>query len=187
MKAAVGTVLDVRGIKKDSAVLFEDGEIYGVIREEELKNWDVDEVFGGSDYLIIPGLINAHTHVAMTKFRGFGDDMPLDEWLNEVIWPMEREWEPEEVYKWALIGIAEAVASGSTTINDHYFFANEIARAAEKLGIRAFIGHTMMDLVDMPIAEPEEGIKFFKRWEGNGLVTPTLAPQCYGHRFSRAP
>lgn len=176
MKAAVGTVLDVRGIKKDSAVLFEDGEIYGVIRKEELKNWDVDEVFGGRNYLIIPGLINAHTHVAMTKFRGLGDDIPLDEWLKEVIWPMEREWEPEEIYKWALIGIAEAVASGSTTINDHYFFANEIARAAEKLGIRAFIGHTMMDLVDMPMAEPEEGIRFFKRWEGKGLVTPTLAP-----------
>ena len=177
MNAIMGTLLDVRGAKKGRAVLLEGGRIYDVVPTGELKNWDVDEVFGGKDYLIIPGLINAHTHVAMTKFRGLGDDIPLDEWLNNVIWPMEKEWTGEEVYKWALIGIAEAVANGSTTINDHYFFAEEIAKAAQKLGVRAFIGQTMMDLVDMPIAEPEKGFKFFKKWSGKDeLVTATLAP-----------
>ncbi|MDK2854754.1 MAG: 5-methylthioadenosine/S-adenosylhomocysteine deaminase [Thermococcaceae archaeon] len=127
-------------------------------------------------YLLIPGLVNAHTHVAMNKFRGFGDDMPLDRWLKEVIWPMEKEWNEDEIYKWALIGIAEAIASGSTVINDHYFFAWKIAEAAEKLGVRAFIGQTMMDLVEMPIAEPELGFKFFKRWKKGTLVEATLAP-----------
>lgn len=170
-------ILDVNGIRENMAVLIEDNKIYDVVPKDKLKEYDVDEIFGGEDYLLIPGLINAHTHVAMTKFRGIGDDLPLDKWLNEVIWPMEKEWTPKEIHKWALIGIAEAIANGSTVINDHYFFADEIAKAAQKLGIRAFIGQTMMDLVEFPIAEPEEGFKFFKRWrDKDELVKPMLAP-----------
>ncbi|WP_087037951.1 amidohydrolase [Thermococcus litoralis] len=177
MKAIVADyALDVEGIKKNVAVLIEEDKIAGIVPREKLNEFDVDETFGGSGYLLIPGLVNAHTHVAMNKFRGFGDDMPLDRWLKEVIWPMEKEWTEEEIYKWALVGIAEAVANGSTVINDHYFFAWKIAEAAEKLGVRAFIGQTMMDLVEMPIAEPELGFKFFKRWKKSTLVRATLAP-----------
>lgn len=177
MKAIVADyALDVGGIKKNVAVLIEEDKIAGIVPREKLNEFDVDETFGGSGYLLIPGLVNAHTHVAMNKFRGFGDDMPLDRWLKEVIWPMEKEWTEEEIYKWALIGIAEAVANGSTVINDHYFFAWKIAEVAEKLGVRAFIGQTMMDLVEMPIAEPELGFKFFKRWKKGTLVEATLAP-----------
>ncbi|WP_042702422.1 amidohydrolase family protein [Thermococcus sp. PK] len=177
MKAIVADyALDVGGIKKNVAVLIEEDKIAGIVPREKLNEFDVDETFGGSGYLLIPGLVNAHTHVAMNKFRGFGDDMPLDRWLKEVIWPMEKEWNEDEIYKWALIGIAEAVANGSTVINDHYFFAWKIAEAAEKLGVRAFIGQTMMDLVDMPIAEPKRGFKFFKQWKKDGLVRATLAP-----------
>lgn len=177
MKAIVADyALDVERIKKNVAVLIEEDKIAGIVPREKLNEFDVDETFGGSGYLLMPGLVNAHTHVAMNKFRGFGDDMPLDRWLKEVIWPMEKEWTEEEIYKWALIGIAEAVANGSTVINDHYFFAWKIAEAAEKLGVRAFIGQTMMDLVEMPIAEPELGFKFFKRWKKSTLVKATLAP-----------
>ncbi|WP_457753487.1 amidohydrolase [Thermococcus sp.] len=178
MKAIIAKyILDVNGVREDMAVLIEGNKIYDVIPKDKLKEYDVDETFGGEDYLLIPGLINAHTHVAMTKFRGIGDDLPLDKWLNEVIWPMEKEWSKEEIHKWALIGIAEAIANGSTVINDHYFFADEIAKAAQKLGIRAFIGQTMMDLVEFPIAGPEEGFRFFKRWKDrNELIRPVLAP-----------
>ncbi|ALV62556.1 S-adenosylhomocysteine deaminase / Methylthioadenosine deaminase [Thermococcus sp. 2319x1] len=177
MKAIIADyALDVEGIKRNVAVLIEKDKIVGVVPHESLRDFGVDETFGGSGYLLIPGLVNAHTHVAMNKFRGFGDDMPLDRWLKEVIWPMEKEWTEEEIYKWALIGIAEAVANGSTVINDHYFFAWKIAEAAEKLGVRAFIGQTMMDLVEMSIAGPELGFKFFKRWKKSDLVRATLAP-----------
>lgn len=161
MKAILAKyILDVNGVREDMAVLIEGNKIYDVIPKDKLKEYDVDETFGGEKYLLIPGLINAHTHVAMTKFRGIGDDLPLDKWLNEVIWPMEKEWSKEEIHKWALIGIAEAIANGSTVINDHYFFADEIAKAAQKLGIRAFVGQTMLDLVEFPIAEPEDGLGF---------------------------
>ncbi|ADT84177.1 amidohydrolase family protein [Thermococcus barophilus] len=178
MKAILAKyILDVNGVREDMAVLIEGNKIYDVIPKDKLKEYDVDETFGGEKYLLIPGLINAHTHVAMTKFRGIGDDLPLDKWLNEVIWPMEKEWSKEEIHKWALIGIAEAIANGSTVINDHYFFADEIAKAAQKLGIRAFVGQTMLDLVEFPIAEPEDGFRFFKRWKDRDeLVKPVLAP-----------
>jgi len=178
MKAIVADyVLDVNGLKKDAAVLIEGDRIVNIISSQTIGKFDVDEVYGGKGYLLIPGLVNAHTHVAMNRFRGFGDDMPLDKWLNDVIWPMEKEWNEEEIYKWALIGIAEAIANGSTTINDHYFFAWQIAKAAKKLGVRAFIGQTMMDLVDMPIADPKLGFKFFEKWKDkDNLINATLAP-----------
>ena len=177
MFALVGDVVDAEEVRKNHAVIISGNTILGVVPSGELRGYGVDEVYGGRGYLILPGLINAHTHVAMAKFRGLGEDVPMETWLNEVIWPAELEWTPDEIRKWALMGMAEALASGSTTINDHYFFADEIARTAEKLGIRAFVGQTMMDLVDFPIATPEDGFRFFQRWEGKSeLVTPTLAP-----------
>ncbi|WP_457750903.1 amidohydrolase family protein [Thermococcus sp.] len=177
MKALIGTVVDAEEVRRNHAVIVSGDTILDVIPAGELRDYSVDEVYGGRGYLILPGLINAHTHVAMAKFRGLGEDVPIETWLNEVIWPAELEWTPGEIRKWALLGMAEVMADGSTTINDHYFFADEIARAAEELGIRAFVGQTMMDLVDFPIAAPEEGFSFFRRWEGKSeLVTPTLAP-----------
>ncbi|ASJ12806.1 amidohydrolase family protein [Thermococcus thioreducens] len=177
MKALVGTLVDGEGVKENSAVLIEGSVIRDVVPVGRLGEYGIDEVYGGRGYIILPGLVNAHTHVAMAKFRGLGEDVPIEQWLNDVIWPAELEWTPEEIRRWALLGMAEALANGSTAINDHYFFADEIGEAARELGIRAFIGQTMMDLVEFPIAEPEEGFKFFKRWSGNDeLVKPILAP-----------
>ncbi len=176
MKALIGTAMDIRSIRKNVAVLIEGERIYDIIPVDKIKEYEVDEVFGGEGYLIIPGLINSHTHVAMTKFRGLGDDLPLNTWLNEVIWPMEMKWDRKDLRKWALIGLMEAVSNGSTTVNEHYFFAEEIARAAQEIGVRTFIGQTVMDLIDFPLAEPKEGFKFFKRWKKCRLITATLAP-----------
>lgn len=175
MRAILGDVLDVNGLRRNMAVLIEDVHIVDVVKKEELGEYGVDEVFEGD--LIIPGLVNAHTHVAMAKFRGLGEGLSTAEWLERVIWPMEMEWKEDEVERWALLGMAEALSNGSTTINDHYFFAQGIARAAKRLGIRAFIGQTVMDVVDFPPAAPEEGFRFFKRWEGKDeLVRPVMAP-----------
>ncbi|WP_297439373.1 amidohydrolase [Thermococcus sp.] len=177
MRALVGTTVDCTGIRADVAVIWEDSTIVDVVPRERLGDYDVDEIYGGKGYLVLPGFINSHTHVAMAKFRGVGEDLPTPQWLSEVIWPAEREWTPREIHRWALLGMAEVLSNGSTTINDHYFFAGEIAKVAEKLGVRAFVGQTVMDLVDFPLAAPEEGFRFFKRWDGkDSLVTPTLAP-----------
>ncbi|WP_297510833.1 amidohydrolase [Thermococcus sp.] len=177
MFALLGTVLDYFGVRPRRAVIVEGDRIRAVVGIEELGEFGVDETYGGEGYLILPGFINAHTHVAMAKFRGLGEDLPTEEWLEKIIWPMEREWTGKEIRKWAEVGIGEAIANGSTTINDHYFFAEEIAKIARKFGIRAFIGQTVMDEVDFPHASPEKGFRFFKRWKGkDGLVRPTLAP-----------
>ncbi len=173
--ALVGRLVDYRSVRT-GAVIVEDNVIQAVVPVGKLGEWGVDEVYGGKNYLVIPGLINAHTHVAMARFRGLGEDLPTEEWLEKIIWPMELEWTRKEILEWAEIGLKEALMNGSTTVNDHYFFADEIAEVAEKLGVRAFIGQTVMDEVDFPLANPEEGFRFFKRWKKSGLVTPTLAP-----------
>ncbi|NJE01345.1 amidohydrolase family protein [Thermococcus sp. JdF3] len=177
MFALIGTAVDCGSARKNIAVMVENGFIRDVIPRERVGEYAVDEVYGGDGYIILPGLVNAHTHTAMSKFRGLGEDVPIEKWLSDVIWPAELEWRPEDVRRWALLGMAEALANGSTTINDHYFFADEIAKAAQEVGIRAFIGQTVMDTIDFTIAAPEEGFRFFKDWVGkDGLVTPTLAP-----------
>ncbi|ACS33231.1 amidohydrolase family protein [Thermococcus gammatolerans] len=176
MLALVGKLVDYRSVR-NGAVIVEDNIIRAVVPVEELREWGVDEVYGGENYLVIPGLINAHTHVAMAKFRGLGEDLPTEEWLEKIIWPMELEWTRREIRKWAEIGIKEALMNGSTTINDHYFFADEIAKVAERLGVRAFIGQTVMDEVDFSPASPDEGFRFFRRWQNKSeLVKLTLAP-----------
>jgi 5-methylthioadenosine/S-adenosylhomocysteine deaminase len=177
MFALTGTIIDSSGEKKGKAVLIDGNRIARVVDQARLRDYDVNKVYGGEGYVILPGLINAHTHVAMAKFRGLGENLPTEEWLEKIIWPMEREWNRKELGRWVLLGLAEALANGSTTVNDHYFFAGEVAKAAQKIGIRAFIGQTVMDIQDFPLALPEDGIRFFKRWWGKDeLVTPTLAP-----------
>ncbi|AJC71889.1 amidohydrolase [Thermococcus guaymasensis DSM 11113] len=176
MFALMGKLVDYQSVR-EGAVIIEGNTIRAVVTAEELREWGVDEVYGGDGYIVIPGLINAHTHVAMAKFRGLGEDLPTEEWLEKIIWPMESEWTRREIREWAEIGIREALMNGSTTINDHYFFADEIAKVAERLGVRAFIGQTVMDEVDFPLADPGDGRRFFRQWWGRSdLVTPTLAP-----------
>ena len=99
MKALVGTVVDAERVRPESAVLIEGPLIRGVVPSAELGDYGIDEIYGGRGYLILPGLINAHTHVAMAKFRGLGEDVPIETWLNEVIWPAELEWTPDEIRK----------------------------------------------------------------------------------------
>ena len=80
------------------------------------------EVIDGNGYLITPGFINSHTHVAMTVLRGFADDMPLWEWLTEKIWPLEEKLNSEDIYWSSLLGMIEMVRTGTTTFNDMYMF-----------------------------------------------------------------
>ncbi len=130
MIVLLGTVVDSAGIRRDAAVLVGGGRILDITPQDRLREYNASEVYGGEGYLILPGFVNSHTHVAMSKLRGLGEDLPTEEWLNDVIWPAELEWNSKEIRRWALLGMAEALANGSTTINDHYFFADEIAKAA---------------------------------------------------------
>lgn len=99
-----------------------------------------DRVIPGSRFVLMPGLVNAHTHVPMTLMRGYGDDMPLQSWLFDRIFPFEDQLSGDAVYWGSLLGIAEMLATGTTSFSDMYYFCDRIADAVEQSGIKANIG-----------------------------------------------
>ena len=110
--------------------------------------------------LIMPGLINAHTHVSMTCLRGLADDLPLMTWLNEHIFPAEAKLNGEMVYWGALLGCAEMIMSGATCFCDMYLFEDQVARAADRAGLRALVGEVLYDFPSPNYGPPEAGLKF---------------------------
>ncbi|MBU2228358.1 MAG: amidohydrolase [Proteobacteria bacterium] len=133
------------------------------------------------DSLIMPGLINGHTHAAMTCFRGIADDMELMEWLNGYIFPAEaRNVNPELVYWGSLLACAEMIRSGTTTFCDMYIFEEEAARAAKAAGMRCLIGEGLFDFPSPNAKTPAEGIAcargLLERWAGDPLVHILVAP-----------
>ncbi|ENN96303.1 N-ethylammeline chlorohydrolase TrzA [Methanocaldococcus villosus KIN24-T80] len=149
-------------------------EIGEVKKEEEM------EVIDGSDKIAIPGLINTHTHIPMTLFRGVADDLPLMEWLNNYIWPMEAKLNEEIVYYGTLLGCIEMIKTGTTTFNDMYFYLEGIAKAVNESGIRAVLAYGMIDLFDEERREREiknakKYIKYIKDLN-NSRIIPALGP-----------
>jgi 5-methylthioadenosine/S-adenosylhomocysteine deaminase len=114
--------------------------------------------------LAMPGLINTHAHVPMVLFRGLAEDVPLERWLNECIWPIERHLTSEDVYWGMLLGAIEMIEAGVTAVADHYFYMDSAAEAVEKVGIRANLGWAMFDWMGNSIIEQTSA--FVSRWQG---------------------
>ncbi len=110
--------------------------------------------------LILPGLINAHTHAAMALFRGLADDLPLEDWLNSHIFPAERHLNRELVYWGTKLAVAEMLLSGTTCFCDMYLFADAVAQAAAETGIRAVVGEVLYDFPSPNYGPPAEGLRF---------------------------
>jgi 5-methylthioadenosine/S-adenosylhomocysteine deaminase len=110
--------------------------------------------------LILPGLINAHTHAAMALFRGLADDLPLEEWLNAYIFPAETRLNREFVYWGTKLAVAEMLLSGTTTFCDMYLFADAVAKAAAEGGIRAVVGEVLYDFPSPNYGPPAAGLEF---------------------------
>jgi 5-methylthioadenosine/S-adenosylhomocysteine deaminase len=130
--------------------------------------------------LIMPGLINTHTHAAMACFRGLADDLPLMQWLQENIFPVEAKLTPEIVYHSTLLSICEMIKSGTTSFCDMYLFAADVARAADKAGMRAWIGEVLYDFPSPNYGELENGFKYtenlFARYNDHDLISITVDP-----------
>jgi 5-methylthioadenosine/S-adenosylhomocysteine deaminase len=133
------------------------------------------------DGILIPGLINGHTHAAMTLFRGLGDDQNLQDWLHKYIFPAEaRNVTPAFVREGTRLALVEMIRSGTTTFADMYYFENDVAEVTEEAGERGVLGETVIGFPAPDNKTPADAFayirKFVARWKGNALITPAVAP-----------
>lgn len=143
--------------------------------------------------LIMPGLINVHTHAAMSLFRGLADDLELMQWLQDYIFPLEAGLSGEVVYQGTLLSIAEMIKSGTTSFCDMYLFAGDVARAAEESGMRAWIGEVLYDFPSPNYGELDNGFAYtrqlLQRYRHHPLLSITVDPHavytCSPHLLTR--
>lgn len=132
-----------------------------------------ETIIDANGKIVMPGLINMHTHVAMTLFRGYGGDLPLEQWLEEKIWPAEAKLKPRQVYYGTLLGICEMIRSGITCFNDMYTTGlDEMAKACEQVCIRASLSDAVLD---MPGHDVKRAAAFARRWKTSDFVMPHMA------------
>jgi 5-methylthioadenosine/S-adenosylhomocysteine deaminase len=135
----------------------------------------------GQGCLAMPGLVNAHTHAPMTLFRGLADDLSLQSWLEDYVFPAERKWVDEEfVYLGTLLACAEMIRSGTTTLADGYFFEEQVAKAVIQSGMRALLAEGILDFPTPDSPSPDESLKridaFIQVYLHSTLIHPTLFP-----------
>jgi 5-methylthioadenosine/S-adenosylhomocysteine deaminase len=167
---------------KNGAIAVDNGRIASVGAADDIfGRYSSKQIVGGEGFITFPGLINTHTHSPMVYFRGLADDLPLKEWLEDHIWPAEKKWlSPEFVSDAAELAFLEMLKSGITSCNDMYFYGNEIASAAKKIGMRASVGAGILDFPTSTAQNPAEYLAkaeaFIMRWKGDDLITPCVAP-----------
>lgn len=130
--------------------------------------------------LVLPGLVNGHTHAAMTLFRGLADDLPLMQWLENYIFPAERNMDAEFVYTGTLLALAEMILSGTTTFCDMYLFEEEVAKAAKKAGVRCLVGEVLYDFPSPNYGSVGKGLKYteslIQKWRDDPIVSIAVEP-----------
>ncbi len=170
-------------IIKDGAVLIKNGEIQAVGKSKEFSRASVKTCIHADKKIIMPGLINCHTHLPMSMFRGLADDLPLDIWLNDHIFPAEaKHVTPESVEKWSRHSCAEMLLSGTTTCCDGYFYEEHVARAIMASGIRAVAGQGVIDFPAPGVPDPEKNVQSAVAFvDGFSDASPLLSPSIFCH------
>ena len=179
--AKVLTLNDSDEIFSPGTVAIQNDEIVWVGPEDSWPDrFEPGELVNMAGGLIMPGLINAHTHAAMTCFRGLADDLPLTVWLNEHIFPAEKKIDGEMVYKGTLLACAEMILSGTTTFCDMYLFEDQVAKAAHEAGMRAVVGEVLYDFPSPNYGPPENGLSFTRdlinTWAKDPLISVAVEP-----------
>ncbi len=159
---------EIIAIGQDAAITFPKGLV-------------AKETIDASGKLIIPGLINAHTHIPMVLMRGLKDDVTLDDWLRKFIFPAEARNVTEDFVRWgSRLALAEMIRSGTTTYADMYYFEDAEAEEAKAAGLRGFLGETWIDFPAPDNKNEAEMIayteKFLKKWQGDPLIHASVAP-----------
>ena len=145
------------------------------------RKYSVREVIDAANQIVLPGLINTHTHAPMVLYRGLADDLALKDWLERYIFPAEAKTvTPEFVRIGTRLAALEMIESGTTTYADMYYFEEEIASVTRAAGLRGVLGQT---IIQFPVADaktPAEGLRrteaFIKTFRGDSLIVPAVAP-----------
>ena len=176
-QTAVTCDADFRVIE-NATIHIKNGRISYIGPRENAPDFAPDEIVGGAHLVAMPGLINTHTHAAMTLVRGYADDMALEPWLQEKIWPYEANLQARHVYKGTQLAAAEMIRGGTTTCADMYFHYDEGARAFLESGMRASPAATLLGFLPGADQKITDGIAWARNWRGagEGRITPLLAP-----------
>ena len=177
-----GTILtmDANNAIIKKGLLGSKGDVITYVGTGDEKAFHAKKVLDANGGLILPGLINGHTHAAMTLFRGLADDLPLMEWLNNYIFPAESRMDGDFVFTGTLLACAEMIMSGTTTVCDMYLFEQEVAQAAKEAGMRCLVGEVLYDF-DSPNYGPiENGLRYTEslihEWKDDPLVSIAVEP-----------
>ncbi|HZJ46469.1 MAG TPA: amidohydrolase [Pyrinomonadaceae bacterium] len=180
-----GTVVTMdanRRVLEDGGIAISAGRIVAIGPRVEIeRGYQSQTTIDAKGKLITPGLINGHTHIPMVLFRGLADDLDLQDWLTKYIFPAEAKNVSEEFVRVGTrLGLAEMIRGGTTTYCDMYYFEDAIADETSKAGVRGVLGETV---IDFPVADNKTNAdamayveKFVKRWQGNDLIVPAIAP-----------
>ncbi len=180
-----GTIVTMDGTRRvidDGAIAIQNGRIVATGTRVEIETrYTGRETIDARGRAVIPGLINAHTHIPMTLFRGLADDLDLQEWLTKYIFPAEAKNVTEDfVRAGTRLGLAEMIRGGTTTYCDMYYFEDAIADETAKAGMRGLLGETV---IDFPVPDNKTNAeamayteRFLNKWRGHALITPAIAP-----------
>ena len=162
----------LNGKKKD--IFIEEGKIKKIGKKLNLKA--KEKIDGKGEKAVLPGLINCHTHSAMILFRGYGDDLPLKEWLIKKIWPLEKKINEDDVYWGTKLAILEMIKTGTTCFNDMYWYGKAVIEAAKEMGLRTIVGPLIIDFDKRGSKENFEKIYQNFKSEKSDLIKLAVAP-----------
>jgi len=173
--------MDGQRAQYNNGVVAVDGDrIAAVGHGRDLSQWKGGKVIDARGGIIMPGLVNVHTHAAMTCFRGLADDLPLMTWLNDHIFPAEAKLDDHKVYLGTLLACAEMIRSGTTCFCDMYLFEDAVARAAHSAGLRAVVGEVLYDFPSPNYGPIEKGFDYTRelidKWRNDPLITIAVEP-----------
>ena len=179
MNGYVVTMNDTKDIIENGAVIIRDSRLIAIGPATVAAKYTATKTIDARGAIVMPGMINTHTHVSMTVFRGLGDDVP--DRLKRFIFPLEKALVDREVVYWgALHGELEMIEGGTTTFANQYYFEEETARATKLIGMRAILGATIVNFPAPDAPEPYGGIalakKFIAQFRGDPLITPAFSP-----------
>ena len=169
-------------VVQNQGVVIHQGRIIDVRSSQSISTrYQSDSIVSLDNHVLMPGLINAHTHSAMTLLRGYADDMPLMDWLSGYIWPAESRWVNQEFIQVGTdLAIAEMIRGGTTCFNDMYFYPDVTAAQAHKAGMRACVGMIVIDFPTVWAQNADEyinkGLEVRDQLRHTSLITTSFAP-----------